>query len=224
MALGVLLLLVISIYFYNAPLESPANPLRTPLETEAPWFFLWVQGLLKLGDKTLWGVLVPGALALLLLIFPWIDRNPRRLARKRLPEIALALLSIIILFVLSYMGTAKYGISFQPALQVAQAFAPDEGLGLIQQVTFDDLRVGLYPIPQESGDSLPPALSTLLEKLETTLGTTYRDSDHPSAWLVVEERQVNLKKVTLRLQWQDNTGETVSHERVVYLHRDGAQP
>ncbi len=82
-ALGTLLLIAAALTFYNAPLESPTNPPRTPLETEAPWFFLWVQGLLKLGDKTVWGVLVPGVLGLLLLIFPWLDRNLHRLAQKR---------------------------------------------------------------------------------------------------------------------------------------------
>ena len=60
-AIATLVLLAAAIFFYDAPLESHANPLKTPLEAQAPWFFLWVQGLLKLGSKTLMGVVVPSA-------------------------------------------------------------------------------------------------------------------------------------------------------------------
>lgn len=59
------------------------TPQRTPLETEAPWFFLWVQGLLKLGDVTLIGVAVPLALVALLLAVPYLNRSPHRRLRRR---------------------------------------------------------------------------------------------------------------------------------------------
>ncbi|HXV41988.1 MAG TPA: cytochrome b N-terminal domain-containing protein, partial [Anaerolineae bacterium] len=45
-------------FFYSAALEHHADPLKTPLHTTAPWYFLWLQGMLKLGDKTLWGVII----------------------------------------------------------------------------------------------------------------------------------------------------------------------
>jgi quinol-cytochrome oxidoreductase complex cytochrome b subunit len=222
-ALGTLLLLAAALSVYDAPLESPANPLRTPLETQAPWFFLWVQGLLKLGDKTIWGVLVPGALGVLLLIFPWLDRNPHRLGRKRIPEIALAMVSVAALLVLSYMGTAGYGITFQPAVQVAQAFAPDEHPGLAQQVAFADFPVGVYEVGQERSDTLPPSFAALLEQVEASLTSAYAGQAIPQTWLVVEERQADLKQVTLRLQWQAADGETKTHERVVYIHRQALE-
>ena len=50
---------VLCIWFYHAPLENHANPEVTPLGTTAPWYFLWIQGALKLGDKFVWGVAFP---------------------------------------------------------------------------------------------------------------------------------------------------------------------
>ena len=43
----------ISAFFFTAPLESIANPQVTPLHTVAPWYFYWLQGLLKIADKTI---------------------------------------------------------------------------------------------------------------------------------------------------------------------------
>jgi quinol-cytochrome oxidoreductase complex cytochrome b subunit len=43
-----------------APLAAPIGDLASPLnEARAPWFFLWVQQLLKLGSPFFWGVAVP---------------------------------------------------------------------------------------------------------------------------------------------------------------------
>ena len=50
---------VLCIWFYHAPLENHADPQITPLGTTAPWYFLWIQGALKLGDKLFWGVIFP---------------------------------------------------------------------------------------------------------------------------------------------------------------------
>ena len=40
---------------YHAPLEPHADNLVTPLHTTSPWYFLWIQGLMKLGDKFIFG-------------------------------------------------------------------------------------------------------------------------------------------------------------------------
>ncbi len=48
-SIGILLLLAI-LYFglFDSPLETHANPLQTPLDTKAPWYFWWLQGMLKI--------------------------------------------------------------------------------------------------------------------------------------------------------------------------------
>jgi len=49
-----------------------------PLESRAPWFFLWVQQLLRLGDPFVYGVLAPLGALLLLALVPYI--TPQRLS------------------------------------------------------------------------------------------------------------------------------------------------
>ncbi len=48
-----------------------------PPEAAAPWFFLWVQQLLRLGDPLLMGVVIPAGLLALVALVPFVlDRNP----------------------------------------------------------------------------------------------------------------------------------------------------
>ena len=68
MLIASLILLVIS-FFFPAPIDRPITQASTLFEdTRAPWFFLWVQQMLKFGDPFLWGVTIP-SLALVLMAF-----------------------------------------------------------------------------------------------------------------------------------------------------------
>ena len=71
-----------SIVLLGLALLIPA-PLAPPIEagsaaitdTHAPWFFLWVQQMLRLGDPFVFGILIPlGVLLLLALIPYWLPR------------------------------------------------------------------------------------------------------------------------------------------------------
>ena len=78
LAAGGILLLVAT--FVPAPIEQPMNiSLVSLAESRAPWFFLWVQELLKLGDPFLWGVAIPlivlASLAALPFIFPRLSES-----------------------------------------------------------------------------------------------------------------------------------------------------
>lgn len=46
-AITTFLVTAYSAWVFHAPLQEHSNPLRTPLHTTAPWYFLWIQGLLK---------------------------------------------------------------------------------------------------------------------------------------------------------------------------------
>ncbi|MDH3942750.1 MAG: cytochrome b N-terminal domain-containing protein [Anaerolineae bacterium] len=48
-SIGIFLTLAI-LYFglFDSPLETHANPQKTPLDTKAPWYFWWLQGMLKI--------------------------------------------------------------------------------------------------------------------------------------------------------------------------------
>lgn len=46
-AIATFLVVVYSAWVFHAPLQEHSDPLHTPLHTTAPWYFLWIQGLLK---------------------------------------------------------------------------------------------------------------------------------------------------------------------------------
>src|SRR3990172_5672519 len=121
-ALGMFILVAaIAFNIYGpAPLEHIANPQQTPLDTKAPWYFWWLQGMLKLGDKTLMGVILPGIMTAILLGIPYIDRNPHRSMFKRPWAVGAGLLATLVIVVLSYMGLPEYGIPHAAATRIIQ--------------------------------------------------------------------------------------------------------
>ena len=63
--------------FAPAPLAAPMTASNPLAETaRAPWFFLWVQQLLKLGSPFLWGVVVPLATLAVVTLFPYVLPTP----------------------------------------------------------------------------------------------------------------------------------------------------
>jgi len=72
---GVVLMLFAS--FFPAPI-GPAmtdKPILTE-EAYAPWFFLWVQQLLKWGNPFIFGVLIPLGILSILALIPYIFPKP----------------------------------------------------------------------------------------------------------------------------------------------------
>jgi quinol-cytochrome oxidoreductase complex cytochrome b subunit len=96
-------LIVISV-FLPAPLAPPIeNGITSVTESRAPWFFLWVQQLLKLGNPFLFGVLVPLGTLVLLALLPYLlpVTIPGELGRwfprgNRLAALIVALLMVVI--------------------------------------------------------------------------------------------------------------------------------
>ena len=63
--------------FVPAPLAAPITASAPASETaRAPWFFLWVQQILKLGSPFLWGVIVPLATLMLISFIPYLFPKP----------------------------------------------------------------------------------------------------------------------------------------------------
>jgi len=74
---GVVLLLFSLIV--PAPIQQPISDVNVMTGTsQAPWFFLWVQQLLKLGDPFLLGILTPVLVVVALGIMPYILPNAKR--------------------------------------------------------------------------------------------------------------------------------------------------
>ena len=160
------LITVLCIWFYHAPLENHADPQVTPLGTTAPWYFLWIQGALKLGDKFIWGVAFPtvalGGLALL----PYLDVTPsRRFAHRRF-MLTIAMLLISLTTILSYMGLAKFAVKTSAETEIVHelTFEPAHSkVGVGRTIPFAQMIVGAYTTAQFHGHEGMSATEVLTE-------------------------------------------------------------
>jgi len=230
-SLGLLLVvLAVTVFNYRAPLESVANPQVTPLDTKAPWYFWWLQGMLKLGDKILMGLVIPGVLALLLIGLPYIDRNPYRSMYKRPVAVAIGVLAVLTLVVLSYMGLPQFGIESDAATRIIQDMAPEEGVGQLRQVPFDQLVAGSYEVDVTPSVDMCPTLSYGCPQFEEVFqfyGNYVDDmvargrlAADNQAFIIIEDWQQNLKKITMRILWLNEEGTTSTYERHIFLHAE----
>ncbi len=108
---GIALLLLAT--FLPAPLGAPIRGTPTlETDTRAPWFFLWVQQLLKLGDPFLLGVLAPVVVLGLLALIPYALPAPAKeeLGRwfPRRGRIAQVLVAVIVLVILVLTALATF--------------------------------------------------------------------------------------------------------------------
>ncbi len=109
---------VLAVYI-PSPLEQPASPLITPNPAKAPWYFLWLQEIVtdttvRIGSFTvngafIGGVVLPGALVLLLTVWPWLDRSPwsatgRWFPKSRRSQNAVMLVISVLLILLTIVG------------------------------------------------------------------------------------------------------------------------
>ena len=65
----------------DAPLAPPADPTAVVAEPKAPWFFLWIQEMLRVAPPFLAGILVPLFVVGVLSVLPYaLDRSDRGIA------------------------------------------------------------------------------------------------------------------------------------------------
>jgi menaquinol-cytochrome c reductase cytochrome b/c subunit len=104
-------LLVFSI-FVNAPLLELANPNSTPNPSKAPWYFLGLQELLTMFHPMVAGVTVPGMGIFLLILTPYMDKNPSNKPEDR--KFAISLFTTFLMFwaVLVIIGSFFRGEGF----------------------------------------------------------------------------------------------------------------
>lgn len=98
--------------FVNAPLLRLANINQTPNPSKAPWYFLGLQELLTMFHPMVAGVTIPGMGLFVLILAPYMDRNPSNKPEDR--KFAIALFTIFIMFwaVLVIIGSFFRGPGF----------------------------------------------------------------------------------------------------------------
>ncbi len=156
LAMGVFAIVAFAAFAFHAPLEHHSDPFHTPLHTTAPWYFLWIQGMLKdpfvlpilrgirdllhidfvqfYDSPAVQGVILPTVIFVILFGVPYIDelwdriwgRASSRLGRNRKLGITMGLGSAALLVLFTYFGTPLYAVSAPPAVEIAQDFMPEE--------------------------------------------------------------------------------------------------
>ena len=98
--------------FVNAPLLELANVNKTPNPSKAPWYFLGLQELLTMFHPMVAGVTIPGMGLFLLILAPYLDKNPSNKPEDR--KFAISLMTVHLMFwgVLVIIGSFFRGPGF----------------------------------------------------------------------------------------------------------------
>jgi quinol-cytochrome oxidoreductase complex cytochrome b subunit len=210
-----------STFIFHAPLESHAEPLITPLHVTSPWYFLWLQGMLKLGDKVIWGIVIPTVLLGGLLFLPYVELGPSRRYGHRRIGLSGAALAVAVFVILSFMGTPWFGVETSPEEEAVAVLLPQTHPGPIRLADWDDLEVGVYEAATWSTaptETLRDLLHTFDEEIVGAV------SDERTSWeglMVIEDWQPGLKKITLRVLWIDvATGDPGEFSETTYFHEN----
>jgi menaquinol-cytochrome c reductase cytochrome b/c subunit len=107
-----LLLLTVLSAVVNAPLLALANYNQTPNPSKAPWYFLGLQELLTMFHPMVAGVTIPGMGIFILILAPYIDKNPSNKPEDR--KFAISLFTMFMMFwaVLVIIGSFFRGPGF----------------------------------------------------------------------------------------------------------------
>jgi ubiquinol-cytochrome c reductase cytochrome b subunit len=215
-------LVVITAFFFQAPLESIANPQSTPLHTVAPWYFYWLQGMLKIADKMVAGVILPGVLLVLLAAIPYLDFNPSRRAKDRRVAIISGIVAGIVMIILSWMGTPQYAVQGAPAVEIVQERMPEEGAGLVREIAYRHLPIGIYDTRQDLHADDAEFNELLHEFKASVAHFDERDDDFNNAYGILEisQNQAGLKRIHWQIHWISAQGTEEVFDRSFYLHED----
>jgi quinol-cytochrome oxidoreductase complex cytochrome b subunit len=99
----ILAILVVLASLFPAGLEEQANQLQTPAHIKPEWYYLAVYQLLKVIPRTA-AVLAPIIGIGVLLVWPFLDRSPEVLARRRKLVVGAATLVLVAMIVLTVYG------------------------------------------------------------------------------------------------------------------------
>lgn len=221
-SLTTFLLILAVVTFYHAPLEPHADSLITPLHTTAPWYFLFLQGMLKLGDKVIWGLVVPGIITNVLIVLPYVEVGPSRRYGDRRIGLTVILASVAGMAILSFMGTPWYAVSSSPDQEVVAALLPQTHPGELRAADWNEISTGTYRSNEwqtAPTDTMKELLHIYEEEMEHARDNAKCRANTPSncltdgvGYMIVENWQTDprqesdLKKITFRIIWTTAEG------------------
>jgi quinol-cytochrome oxidoreductase complex cytochrome b subunit len=111
--------------FIPSPLLDPANPLMTPNPAKAPWYFLWLQeivadttvriGSFRVNGALIGGMLLPFVLAVILTVWPWVDRSPAGVAGVAFPRARRTQIAVFLLIAFGITALTVIGLMRGPS-------------------------------------------------------------------------------------------------------------
>ena len=127
-----IILLVLVSLFFDAPLEWIANPEYTPSPAKAPWYFLGLQELLHYFQPVYAVFVIPTAIIIVLMAFPYFKINVKPnawISKRRNAQITLALIMLLLSAALIYFHAYAilaptliiYVLSLIPSIKMSQA-------------------------------------------------------------------------------------------------------
>ncbi len=180
--------------------------------------------MLKIGDKVIWGVVVPTLIFGFLFVLPYVEVGPSRRYGDRRIGLSVIALSVYALAVLSYMGSPWYAVSSSPDQEVVAALLPQTHPGPVRLAPWELLEVGTYEADnyeQAPNSTMRDLLVLFNEEIEKAKGRRVGDYELKDAEgiMIIEAWQTNLKKITLRVLWTDPDGNPAEFSDTVYIHR-----
>ncbi len=226
--IGLIVLIFICGFLYNAPLGPPADSLHTPVHIQSPWFFLSIQGLLSLGLPSQVSLGLSVVLALLVVAFPYLDQGRRQNLTQRPKMAVLLTISLGSLIFLGYVGAHENQLDQQSPTAILDRFAPQDQSEIWQTLPDSGIVPGVYPLGRkvkpnnkELGQLITALHEALLLGMEQNL---FREAD---GVLLIEPWQVRLTRITLRFtSYLPGKNERQTFERMVYRPRlnESVQP
>jgi ubiquinol-cytochrome c reductase cytochrome b subunit len=210
-------LIAINQFFWNATLEGHANAFVTPQHTRAPWYFLFLQGMLKVGDKFFFGLMLFGVMFAALMVLPYIDRNPSRKFKDRKVALSGFVVAVALIGFLTYAGLPFYGIQETATSELVFEWVPGEGEGKVDEVPFAQLPGAActwdsftksFTVCDEP--ALTPEARKIYEDFQSdvdywlTLDKAFRDQNGSATlmiapWQLNQQGEVMLEKVVLQI-------------------------
>ena len=188
------LMILAALFWYDAPLGPHADPLHTPSQTRAPWFFLWLQGALKFGDSLYTGVLFPLVLLLALVALPYV----RSMGNGSWLRMSMVFVTAVGLLMLSITGMPSYGIDGSPERFYIDKLIPEEEPSAFHQIGYEDLTPGVYETGTQNAKGMSEPLRRFFAEFDTALSDF---QNNVTGILVIEEWQEHLKRVRVILRW-----------------------
>ncbi|MHB0867917.1 MAG: cytochrome b [Chloroflexota bacterium] len=108
--LGLFLMVLLATILFPAPIDEPVDPATATYAPTSMWFWLFLDQLLLLfpGQLTpLGAVIAPGVVFALLLLLPWIDRDPATRPNRRPAMIVSIFVLVAAIFVLGLLAASR---------------------------------------------------------------------------------------------------------------------